>query len=272
MHIKFFRSLWGMDNLPLDKSLRLIKEAGFDGVEAWIPDDSTQRRLLRELLRDLQLDFIAQIASLGDTPEQHINFFRQRYELSLDFAPILMSSHTARDCYSLEDNVKILSAAIDISAKGGIPVVHETHRIRWSYAPWTTQRHLEALPDLRINADFSHWCCVTESMLEDQQEAIRLAASRADHIHARVGHREGPQVSDPRAPEWKYAVDAHLEWWDLIVQNHEARNSPLLTITPEFGPCDYMPALPYTRQPVADLWEINVYMKDMLKKRYEKHS
>jgi hypothetical protein len=29
-----------------------------------------------------------------------------------------------------------------------------------------------------------------------------------------------------------------------------------------------MPALPFTRQPVANQWEINVYMKDVLKKRY----
>jgi hypothetical protein len=29
----------------------------------------------------------------------------------------------------------------------------------------------------------------------------------------------------------------------------------------------HMPALPYTRQPVADLWEVNLFMKDLLKER-----
>lgn len=34
------------------------------------------------------------------------------------------------------------------------------------------------------------------------------------------------------------------------------------------GPLDYLPALPYTRQPVADQWEINKHMLDTLRARY----
>lgn len=41
-----------------------------------------------------------------------------------------------------------------------------------------------------------------------------------------------------------------------------------MTFLTEFGPVDYMPALPYTRQPVADQWAINVYMMEILRKRY----
>ena len=33
-----------------------------------------------------------------------------------------------------------------------------------------------------------------------------------------------------------------------------------MTFTPEFGPPGYMPTLPYTKQPVADLWELNAWM------------
>jgi hypothetical protein len=47
-------------------------------------------------------------------------------------------------------------------------------------------------------------------MLDDQNETINLALSRTGHIHARIGHPEGPQVNDPRAPEWKNIVDTHL--------------------------------------------------------------
>jgi hypothetical protein len=41
-----------------------------------------------------------------------------------------------------------------------------------------------------------------------------------------------------------------------------------LTILTEFGPPNYMPALPYTLQPLADQWAINVYMMKMLRSRY----
>jgi hypothetical protein len=42
-----------------------------------------------------------------------------------------------------------------------------------------------------------------------------------------------------------------------------------LTVTCEFGPSGYLPTLPYTQQPVASQWDINVFMKDLLKKRWQ---
>jgi hypothetical protein len=46
------------------------------------------------------------------------------------------------------------------------------------------------------------------------------------------------------------------------------RKEQTITILTEFGPPDYMPVLPYTRLPVANQWEINVYMLNLLRKRY----
>jgi hypothetical protein len=126
---------------------------------------------------------------------------------------------------------------------------------------------MEKNPDLKITLDISHWCNVHESMLDDQPDNIKLALSRAEHIHARIGHPEGPQVNDPRAPEWKEIVDTHLGWWDQIINRKKQANEPI-TILTEFGPPDYMPTLAYTRQPVADQWAINVYMLQLLRKRY----
>jgi hypothetical protein len=90
---------------------------------------------------------------------------------------------------------------------------------------------------------------------------------RVDHVHARIGHAEGPQVSDPRAPEWDQAVKAHLAWWDKIVEIKKQKGE-VLTILTEFGPPDYMPTLPYTRQPLADQWAVNVYMMHLIRNRY----
>jgi hypothetical protein len=104
-------------------------------------------------------------------------------------------------------------------------------------------------------------------MLHDQTETVNLALQRTDHIHARVGHPEGPQVNDPRAPEWTDILKTHLTWWDKVVEMKAAANQPLTFLT-EFGPPDYMPTLPYTRQPLADLWSINVHMMHLLRKRY----
>ncbi len=63
--------------------------------------------------------------------------------------------------------------------------------------------YMEKIPELRITFDVSHWCNVHESLLEDQPETVDMTLQRVDHIHARIGHPEGPQVNDPRAPEWE---------------------------------------------------------------------
>ena len=128
--------------------------------------------------------------------------------------------------------------------------------------------YLDKLPNLRLTLDASHWCAVHESYLDDQPDALQAALARTDHIHSRVGHPEGPQVSDPRAPEWKDALEKHLAWWDKVVALQKRTGAPL-TVTSEFGPVSYMPTLPFTNQPVTSQWDVNVYMMQLLRKRYE---
>ncbi|GAB1483118.1 hypothetical protein MASR2M78_19340 [Treponema sp.] len=40
------------------------------------------------------------------------------------------------------------------------------------------------------------------------------------------------------------------------------------TITNEFGPMPYMPRIPYSGDPVADQWKVNLAMRERLAARY----
>ena len=154
-----------------------------------------------------------------------------------------------------------------LSKETGIPIYHETHRGRMMFAAHTTHEFIKKYPALKLTLDISHWCNVHESMLENQQQAVEAALERTEHIHARVGYQEGPQVAEPRAPEWKYAVDAHIAWWDKVVERKRKAGERITFLT-EFGPPLYMQTLPYTLQPLSNQWEINVYMMQLLRKRY----
>jgi hypothetical protein len=120
--------------------------------------------------------------------------------------------------------------------------------------------YLEAFPQLRLTADLSHWCAVAERLMTPELEPVRAMAARVDHIHARVGHAQGPSVGHPFAPEWAEALEAHHRCWRLFAQQRSAASRGPFTITPEFGPDGYLPQLPFTGQPVADLLEINAAM------------
>jgi len=86
-----------------------------------------------------------------------------------------------------------------------------------------------------------------------------------------VGFEEGPQVADPFASEWKYALENFLGWWDSIVAFNAETDSKILPITTEFGPEPYMPKTPFSKTPMVNQFAINCAMKDLLVKRYAHH-
>ena len=205
----------------------------------------------------------------GREPEAaaHYAAFAAQLPVALAAKPAYVNCHTGRDWFDAAQNQRFFDLTHEAARRSGIPVVHETHRSRALYSASVAKQYLRHDPSLRLTFDVSHWCVVSESLLADQAEAVDLAISRSDHIHARVGQPQAPQVGDPRAPEWQQALNAHLAWWDRIVAFKKAAGAPL-TMLSEFGPVPYTPALPYTREPVSDAWQINVWMMELFRQRY----
>ncbi len=265
MNLHFFRSTWGMDTSSLETSLTKIKQAGFDGVELGVPDDLAACASARQLLDHLGLRVVVQQWTKGKTAADHADSFQQQYQRAITLRPIHVNSHTGRDFFSPDQNLLVFDRAAQLEADHGVPVLHETHRGRALFSATATEAFLTARPNLRITADFSHWCCVHESLLEEQLPAVQRAISRARYIHARVGHSQGPQITDPRDPKWHTEIATHLSWWREILTQLKAQRAGSLAICPEFGPPPYMVTLPNTHKPIADLWDINCYMRDFLK-------
>lgn len=269
MKVLFFCPRWGLANLSWNEFSRRAKEAGYDGVETDIPVLEEQQQELLEALGKFGLLLIAQHWETVEPDfHAHQQAYLQRLHHLAAVRPLCINSQTGRDFFSVEQNLQLISLAAGVMEETGIPVYHETHRSKFSFAAHITAGYLQQVTDLRLTLDISHWITVAESFLEEQHEAVMLAISRTRHIHARIGHTQGPQVSDPRVPEWEDAVNVHLAYWDEVYRINRQRGATCLTVTPEFGPPPYMPVLPYTRQPVADQWEINLYMKALLNSRY----
>ena len=226
-------------------------------------------KLLAEI-RNADLSFIGQHwETVATNFDEHKKEYLNRLQNLASGNPILINSQTGKDFFSFEQNMELINAASIFSRENKILVLHETHRGKFSFALHITRSFLESNPGLRISADFSHWCNVAESLLDNQAEALDIAISRTDHIHARVGFQEGPQIPDPRAEEWKEVLDKHIYWWDRIINRAMNEKREYFTITPEFGPYPYMTILPNTSEPISSQWDINVYMMKLLKKRYQ---
>ena len=268
--LKIMATNWGFHGTT-DQFCAAAKKEGYDGVELWWPTDNkkAQDEMFAALkTHGLEVGFLC--GGYQTNAQEHLDYYKKMIDAAAKQniqRPLYINNHSGRDHFSYEENKKFIEHTNTLAKETGILICHETHRSRMLFAAHITKQFIEKQPELRLTLDISHWCNVHEGLLTDQKETVAMALDRTDHIHARIGHAEGPQVNDPRAPEWEAVVKQHFEWWDKVVERKK-KNGERMTFLTEFGPPDYMPTTAYTRQPLSDQWAINVHMMHLLRKRY----
>lgn len=273
MNLELFRSLWTC-RFDLAAALEDVRSGLFNGVEGPVPGDAAARRTFATRLQDAGSPFIAEVVTGGGyvpnaaaTAAEQREEFERKAEAALECRPRFLTAMTGSDRWPIGESVEFFGKVLEIARRLEIEVCIETHRTRPTFHPWATAALVNALPALRLTCDFSHWCCVCERLvLEEEPELLALFAGRAGHVHARVGYDQGAQVPHPAAPENRAALQAHERWWRAIWQARKGVKT--ITMTPEFGPDGYLQTLPFTGLPVADLDEINRWMAARLREQF----
>lgn len=264
--LQFFQTDWGRQ-ISWDAFCEKTKASDYDGLETWFPSDEKSQTELKAALEKYGLKVGFLNGTNKSLPfEESLSVYTKHFKTLIAWKPAYINCHTGNDFFTFEQNKAFIDAANKIAKENNIPIYHETHRGRFSYNLPDTKKYIQAIPELKMTLDISHWMVVHESLLEKQDAELEEVLNRSHHIHARVGHAESPQVNDPEAPEWKKAVDHHMDIWEKVIRQ-KWKTQDTYTITTEFGPADYMPTLPYTRVPVADQWKANTYMMSALKER-----
>lgn len=258
MQLKVFRHLWGVDD-PAEICLPRFKKLGYDGIE-FRPGDALNLGRAKQLLEQHGFEAVVQIVTSGNTVNEHVQTLRQQFESAKAIEPVKVNIQSGRDAFSDDEAEHFFVEALAIEADSPFPFAHELHRGKILYNPWRTAKFLEKFDQLKVTADLSHFVCVCERLLETEGAIIAQIAERSIHLHARVGFEEGPQVPDPRAPEYQPHLEAHEAWWRLIWEAQRKSGARESTLTPEFGPPNYQHTLPYTRQPLADVEEVVDWM------------
>ena len=304
MKLKLVKTLWGVDGVEdpekWDAIFAKIKAEGFEAIEAITLAWRTDKEKFCSLLEKHGLSLICQIHTTGGDIDkatgeyqyctsnklhEHLASFTRLVSecAGLPLKPILINSHSGHDSWgSGEKAVAFLKKAITIEQALGVPVVHETHRQRLLSSPYAAAELLgmPELEKLKINADLSHWCCVCEHVFDGTSKrddwwpaTLALVAKHCEFIHCRVGHAQGPQVPDPDAPEYAAEVGAHFAWWRAIWSAQAERHSEAeahVWAEPEFGPPPYLQCAPFTKVPVANLWEVNKKMAARMREEFDK--
>ena len=272
---------WGMDYLgDLEQRLKAFADAGYDGVECFFvamdPGEFVDQ------CQSLGLEFNAGMVA------PTVAAFRLELARSLRLNPGLINCHAGRDYYDFDEGVKYFRECINIARnETDIEVVFETHRRCTLYSPWGTRRYLEAIPDLYITADFSHFTVVSEGDMRTSAAAtpdengmmaivpdpekdamMDIAIERTHHIHARVGDLHRPQCLDPRRGTGLPWTELYESWWDRIIETQLAAGREFITVCPEYGPPPYAPADPDTNEPFSHPWDLSLWAMERFRSRW----
>jgi len=269
LQLKIMNTDWGFSG-TVEEFSKKTKDAGYDGIEVWWPGHE-KFKTLAAVLQKYQLEIGFLCGGHSAEYSKHTTEFKDAVEAAssgISQKPLYINCHSGKDFFTFDQNATLIAFTQEKEAKTGIEIFHETHRGRMCYSAPVTKLFLDHYKKMKLTLDISHWTNVHESMLDNQKDTINQALNHSHHIHARIGHEQGPQVNDPRAPEWKEHVEKHLLWWDKVVENREKSGYKHISFTTEFGPPNYLQALPYTRQAVANQWDINIYIKNLIKNRY----
>lgn len=275
MKLECYKTLWGHAG-SFALACTQAQAAGFTGVEGPAPASRDEQSRWRQQLQETGLLYIAEICTAGSyvpdraaSVHEHLVSLEQKLQHSLALGPQFVTCLGGCDAWAEEQSLEFFTGAMRLAQQCELAISFETHRGRSFFNPWVTARICAQLPDLQLTADFSHWCVVCERLMDVEQDVLAQLVGRVRHIHARVGHEQGPQVTDPRLARYHRALESHEQWWRRIWDCQREQAYSRTTMTPEFGPDGYQQVDAFSGMPVGDLWEINCWMAQRQSHRFE---
>jgi hypothetical protein len=184
------------------------------------------------------------VSELGEIAELHA-----RSSTEGNSTIVGVNGHSGSDAWGEPESLEFFStlhAGLDAAGLDGAAIPrlsHETHRGRILCCPFVTARLIAAIDrPLQLTSDFSHWVVKSERLLDTPAESALLRdviAPRVSHIHARLGTRQTPQVSDPRSEETRDARERFFSFWQECWEAQRRAGTEEVTACVEYGPREW---------------------------------
>jgi hypothetical protein len=266
--LRVYQSLWAMERRrpdrqewSLDEKLRMIRDAGYDGVgmgfldEAFVAD-------VTGFLRDNGMTWQAQCYPKSiDDLRPVLDLVRKYGADHLNLQPDVRPTR-------LVDCIAYLEGWRRLAREAGVPTYVETHRDRMTTDLFFTLDLLDCFPDLRLTADVSHFVVGREFAWPIPPEAhaqIHRILDNTWAIHGRVASREQVQIqlSFPHLRHW---VDLFMGWWEYAIRSWRKRapKDAVLTFLCELGPPEYA-ITGADGYELSDRWEEALWLKDAIR-------
>ena len=269
-------ALWGLERLPfnrtpewtLQEKMRRVKDAGFAHIECWFSDDAQGQIIADEAARSgLQLALGHRPMNVGDTLEA----VRRAHRFGCKW--LLCQPATA--FHPLSEVVEIVREGASLAAELNVNYFVETHRNNFSETIPQTLQLVEAVPEIAITADFSHFVVVGEFYGwagEGAVERMRPIIERVAHVHGRISNGEQVQVDVGSGDDLGEGTPAGLffELWRECFASWKKRAKPgdIVPFTPELGPPRYAITTPEGME-ISDRWEQSLVIRSIAQKAWD---
>jgi hypothetical protein len=239
-----YQALWAMDQLVkpeagLREKFDRVKAAGFDGmaIDLGALSFSEARQTIPEFTRT---GLHAVLSAFPQSVEDLRPALQLAREINAPFVVVIGQQMPLE----LEAMIRTIRAWLAVAEEEGMPIQFETHRNCITNDLYTTVQLLEAIPEMRISADLSHYvvarempCPVTPWL----QQLITLVLHRSDSFQGRIASRS--QIQIPlhfrQSQQW---IELFQQWWlegfSLWRARHSDEKASLAFIC-ELGPPDY---------------------------------
>lgn len=241
--LEVFQSVWAMERRrpdgkewSLEEQVELLAEAGYAGMDLYSfkPDIS---RPARELLDKAGLactccafpksiqGFQSDIDMALELGARHLNVIGQMYPLTVD------------------EGAGIIQSWLEMGDKADMPVLIETHRDCITTDMLYTLQLMEAVPEMKLCADLSHFVVGREftwPIPSRDEHWIQQVMDRAVAFQGRIASREQIQIQIdfPQQQGW---VGKFKQWWEDGIRKwrHREAQDAVLNFLVELGPPPY---------------------------------
>ncbi len=215
--LRVYQSLWateqrrpGVPERPVPERFDAVKAAGYDGmaIDLGALDLAAARACAPEYAR-------TGLSALLTAFPTSIDALRPALQLAKDIgAPFVIVVGQVMPI-TVPDMIPVVREWLRIAAEESMPIQFETHRNCITNDLFATLQLLEAIPEMRLSADLSHYVVDREMMQPisaTMHDYILRVLQRSDSFQGRVATRNQIQVpiAFPQHRDW---LETFLGWW-----------------------------------------------------------
>ena len=271
-HLKTYTSLWAMQphdqtgvKLPYDQVVEMVAGAGYDGMAIDLgAGDVAQAYEVQPLMKaagltPLIVAFPKTVESLRDTLKMAKDFGSPFVDVIGQVMPL-----------SVDGMIPVIRKWIEMSEEEGMPIQFESHRNCITNDLYSTLCLLDAIPEMRMCADLSHYVVDREFWYPLSQRDMALISrilERSDSFQGRVASRQQIQLQldFPQNQKW---VDLFKGWWHEGLESWRARNdSGDCVFLCELGPPEYAMTGPDGIE-MSNRWEEALLIKSWIEEMW----